>query len=187
MVAALPALALGTAGTAATATAAATAATTGLFGAAGAFSFMQTASTLGTLFSIGSTLAGGSADKAAAESQARWDDFRARQDTLRGEQEATKIKEDLARSVSSAVAIGGAQGIDISSGSPANAIQKANQDASNSWSVVRYNAANDAAANRANAYATRQRGANAYRSSRAAAGGMFSDFAMRQSDRGMSF
>lgn len=180
-------MALGSAGTAATATTAATAATTGLFGSAGAFSLMQTASTLGTVFSIGSTLAGGAADKAMAESQARWESFRARQDKVRGSQEATKIKEDLARSLSSAVAIGGAQGIDISSGSPANAMQKASRDANDAWSVALYNSEMDASARQQSAYAIRQQGKNAYRSARASATGMFTQFAQRQSDRGMRF
>lgn len=187
MVAALPALAIGTAGTAATATAAATAATTGLFGSAGAFSLFQTVSTLGTGLGIFSALAGGSAEKNLAKSQANFDDFRARQDRLKGEQEGTKIKEDLARSISSAVAVGGAQGIDISSGSPSNAIKKASTDANYAWTVAKYNSDMDASANEFDAYTTRQRGANAYRSARATAGGMFSDYANRQYDRGVRF
>lgn len=187
MVAALPALALGTAGTAATATAAATAGTVGLFGSAGAFSLFQTVSTVGSLFGAFSALAGGAAEKSMANSEAKFLEFRSRQDKLRGEQEATKIKEDLARSISTSVAVGGAQGIDISSGSPANAIKKASNDANYAWSVAKYNADMDASANNFNAYTTRQRGANAYRSARATAGGIFSDYLNRQSDRGMKF
>lgn len=187
MVAALPALALGTAGTAATAGAAATAATTGLFGAAGAFSFMQAASTIGTAMGIFSTLAGGAAEKSMAKSEAMFENFRARQNRLKGEQEATKIKEDLARAISTSVAVGGAQGIDISSGSPANAVKKATTDANNAWNVAKYNAEMAAGANEFNAYSARMRGTNAYRSARATAGGMFSDFLTRQGDRGMRF
>lgn len=187
MVAALPAMALGTAGTAATATAAATAATTGLFGSAGAFSLFQTVSTVGSLFGAYSALAGGAAEQSIANSSAKFDEFRARQDRLRGEQEATKIKEDLARSISSSVAIGGAQGIDISSGSPANAIKKAQTDANYAWTVAKYNAEMDASANEFNAYTTRQRGANAYRSARATSTGIMSDYLNRQYDRGMKF
>lgn len=187
MVAALPAIALGTAGTAATATAAAVPASVGLFGSAGAFSLFQTVSTVGSLFGAYSALAGGSAEKAMAESQARFDNFRARQDRLKGEQEATKIKEDLARSISTSVAIGGAQGIDISSGSPQNAMQKAQTDANYAWSVARYNAGMEASANNFNAYTSRQRGANAYRSARSTATGIFSDYVSKQYDRGMKF
>lgn len=183
----ISAIALGTAATSATATTAATAATAGLFGSAGTFSLLSTASTLGTFMGIGSALSGGSADRAMAESQARWEEFRARQDRLRGQQEATRIKEDLARSVSTAVAVGGAQGIDISSGSPANAIQKANQDANYAWNVAQYNSEMDARASEVNAYSVRQRGKNAYRSSRATATGMFTDFLGKQSDRGVRF
>lgn len=187
MVAALPAMALGTAGTAATATAAATAATTGLFGSAGAFSFMQAASTLGSAFGMFSTLSAGAAEKSMAKSEALFEDFRARQSRLKGEQEATKIKEDLARAISTSVAVGGAQGIDVSSGSPANAVKKATTDANNAWNVAKYNAEMNASANEFNAYSARMRGNNAYRSARVQAGGMFTDFMTRQGDRGMRF
>jgi hypothetical protein len=179
--------ALGSAGTAATATAAATAGTAGLFGSAGAFSFMQTASTLGTAFSIGSTLMGGAADQAAAKSQARFEAFRAKQEQTRGRLEGAKIKDDLARSLSTSIAVGAAQGIDISSGSPARARNAAVTDANRAWSISKYNADMGAEAYRNNAYVMRQRGKNAFRSARASAAGLASDFMSKQYDRGMTF
>lgn len=179
------AIALGTAATSATGTVAATAATTGLFGSAGAFSFLQAASTVGTGLGIFSALSGGNAEKNIAQSQANFDEFRARQDKLKGEQEATKIKQDLAKSISTAVAVGGAQGIDISSGSPQNAISKASTDANKAWTVAQYNGDMAASANNFNAYTTRMQGDNAYRSARATAGGMFTNYLSRQADRGV--
>lgn len=174
-------MALGTAGTATAG------ATVGLFGAGGAFSIMQTVSTLGTIGSMFSALGEGQAAKAEASTEAAFEKFRARQDRLRGTQEATKIKEDLAAAISSSVAIGGAQGVDISSGSPANAVKKAQRDAENAWDIAKYNAEQDAQSREFNAYTAVMRGKNAYRSSRVRAAGIFSDYMMKQSDRGMRF
>lgn len=187
MVAALPALALGTAGTAATATAAATAGTAGLFGTAGAFSFMQTASTLGTLFSISSTIGAGRAENAASQSAANWEGFRAEQERTRGRMESAQIKSDLARDLSSSIAVGAAQGVDITSGSPASARNAAITDANRAWTMAEYNAENAASAREFNAYQMREQGKNAVRSSRARAVGIASDYAMKQYDRGMTF
>lgn len=179
--------ALGSAGTAATASAAATAGTAGLFGTAGSFSFMSSLSTLGTAFSIGSTIMGGAADSAAAKSQARYEEFRGKQELTRGRLEAAKIKSDLARDLSSSIAIGAAQGIDITSGSPAAARKAAETDANRAWSMAKTNAELGAGASEQNAYMIRRRGANAYRSARSQAIGIASDFAQKQYDRGMSF
>lgn len=179
--------ALGSAGTAATATAAATAGTAGLFGSAGAFSFMQTFSTLGTAFGIGSALMGGAADEAALKSQARFEAFRGKQELTRGRLEAAKIKEDLARSMSTSIAVGAAQGIDITSGSPAAARKAAETDANRAWSISKYNADMGASAYNQNAYNIRRQGANAFRSARSQAVGILTDFASKQYDRGMSF
>lgn len=181
MVAAAAPLALGTAGTATAA------ATTGLFGTAGAFSFMQTASTLGTLFSIGSTLAAGSADNTAAKMSARWDEIRARQEQIRGQQEANAIKMDLVKSLASANARGAASGIDITSGSPVTASQAAIDDANQAWTLAKDNAQTNSDAYKTNAYTSRLRGKNAVRSARSQAMGIASDFMMRQQDRGMTF
>lgn len=174
-------LALGTAGTATTA------ATAGLFGTAGAFSFMQAASTIGTAFSIGSTIMAGSAESAALKSQAKWDDLRARQERLRGQQEATSIRNDLTRSIASANARGAATGIDITSGSPVTAVNAAITDANRAWSVARDNAETNAQASEQNAYMSRQQAKNVRRSSRTTAIGLASDFAGKQYDRGMRF
>lgn len=187
MVAALPALAMGTAGTAATATAAATAASAGLFGIGGTFSLMQTASTLGTFMGLGSTLMGGSAEKAMYQSQAQYDELRARQEKLRGQMEATQIKSDLTKSIATANARGAASGIDISSGSPVTAVQASIDDANTAWSMAKYNADMGAEAYRANANTNRLRGNNAVRSARSQAMGIATDFMGKQYDRGMRF
>lgn len=187
MATAAAAVALGSAGTAATATTAATAATTGLFGSAGAFSFMQTASTLGSAMGIFSTLAGGGAENKMYEQQARWEEIRARQEQIKGMQEANAIKEDLVKNIASANARGAASGIDITSGSPVTAVQQATQDANDAMSLAKANAATNADVSRANASTYRAKGKNAIRSSRSRAIGLASDFAMRQGDRGFSF
>lgn len=181
MATAATALAVGTAGTSTAA------ATTGLFGAAGTFSFMQSLSTVGTLFSVGSVLGGGSAENKMYEQQARMDEIRARQEQIRGQQEATAIKEDLIKNIASANARGAAAGIDLSSGSPVTAVNEAINDANDAWSIARDNAANNADVYNANAYTARQKGKNAIRSSRSQAFGLMSDFAMKQADRGMTF
>lgn len=179
--------ALGSAGTAATATAAATAGTAGLFGSAGAFSFMSTLSTVGTAFSIGSTLLGGAADEAALKSQARFEAFRGKQELTRGKLEGARIKEDLAKAMSTSIAVGAAQGIDISSGSPAAARKAVETDANRAWSISKYNADMGAAAYQQSAYNIRRQGSNAFRSARSQATGIATDFASKMYDRGMSF
>lgn len=181
MATAAAAMALGTAGTSTAA------ATTGLFGSAGVFSFMQTASTLGSAMGIFSTLAGGSAENKMYEQQARWEEIRARQEQIKGMQEATAIKEDLVKNIASANARGAASGIDITSGSPVTAVQQATQDANDAMSLAKANAATNADAYTANASTYRAKGKNAIRSSRSRAVGIASDYAMRQSDRGFSF
>lgn len=181
MAAAGAALALGTAGTA---TAAGTA---GLFGTAGAFSFMQTASTLGTLFSIGSVLGAGEADNSAAEMDARWMEIRSRQEQIRGQQEATAIKESLVKAIATSNARGAASGIDITSGSPVTAVQASIDDANKAWTVAKNNAATNAEVYQQNAYMARQQGKNAVRSARTQAFGLASDFMGKQYDRGMRF
>lgn len=178
--AALP-LALGTAGTA---TAAGTA---GLFGTAGVFSFMQTASTLGTLFSIGSVLGAGAADNSAAKMDARWMEIRSRQEQIRGQQEATAIKDSLVKSIASANARGAASGIDITSGSPVTAVNAAIDDANTAWGLAKDNALTSSEAYQQNAYMARQQGKNAVRSARTQAFGLASDFMGKQYDRGMRF
>ena len=181
MVAAAIPFALGTAGTAGAA------GTAGLFGTAGAFSFMQTASTLGTLFSIGSVLSAGGADNSAAQLDARWQEIRARQEQIRGQQEATAIKDGLIKAIASSNARGAASGIDITSGSPVTAVQGAIDDANTAWTLAKSNAATNADAYTANAANSRMRGKNAVRSSRTQAFGLASDFMGKQYDRGMRF
>lgn len=171
-------------GTAATGTAAAT---TGLFGAAGAFSFMQTASVIGTAMSGFSMLGAGDAENAAMKSQAKFDELRGRQEQLRGQQEATQIKNDLARSISSANARGAASGIDITSGSPLTAINAGIADANNAWTIAKDNASQNTAAYAQNAYVARQRGKNAVRSARTQVMGLATDFMGKQYDRGVTF
>lgn len=179
--------ALGSAGTAATATTAATAGTAGLFGSAGAFSFMQTLSTVGTALGIGGAIQGGMQEQAALKSQARFESFRAKQELTRGKLEAAQIKEDLAKALSTSIAVGGAQGIDITSGSPASARAAAETSANRAWSMAKYNADMGAGARDMNAYNLRRQGVNAFRSARSQAVGLASEFAQRQYDRGMSF
>ena len=161
--------------------------TAGLFGFGGSFGLMQTISTVGTGFSLASTIMGGQAQNAASESAARYEEFRAQQERTRGRLEAAKIKEDLAKALSTSIAVGAAQGIDISSGSPANARNAAITDANEAWSMARINADMNAGANEQNAYQMRARGSNAVRSSRSRAVGIASDFLQKQYDRGMTF
>jgi hypothetical protein len=178
-------------GTAATSTSAATA---GLFTtvAAGAavptFSLGATLSTLGTGFSIFSALSGGGAEKSLYESEARLSEFNARQEEIRGLEEANLIKRDVARALASANARGAASGIDISSGSPVTASQEALRDANNALSTAGTNAKLRAEAERMRARLARQRGRNAVRSGRLSAASILGDFSIDAAEKaGFSF
>lgn len=169
-------------GSAATGT---TAATAGLFGTAGSFSLLQTASTIGTLFSVTSTLQGGSAEQQIFEAQAAREDFQARQERLRGQAEGTEIKKQLARDIAAANARGGAAGIDISSGSPTDAVKQASIDASEAISQALINSDLAAEARLSQGRILRSRGQNAVRSSRSVARGIATEFLQNQGDRGV--
>lgn len=181
----ISAMALGTAATAATSTTAATAATAGLFGVGGSFSLGATLSTLGTVGSIFGAIQGGQAAKAQSESEARMNEFNAKQEEIRGLEEANAIKQDVARAIASANARGAASGIDISSGSPVKASQEAIRDANRAWNTAGTNAKIRAESEKVRAQIARQRGRNAVRSGQTKAVSILGNFASDQYDRGM--
>lgn len=181
------ALALGSAATTATATTAATAATAGLFGAGGAFSLGATLSTLGTAASLFGVLSAGSAEQEIYEGEARMDEFNAKQEEIRGMEEATLIKKDVARAIASANARGAASGISISSGSPVTAQKEALRDANNALSTSGTNSKIKAETDRVRANISRRKGRNAVRSGQAKAVSILGDFVSDQSERGFSF
>lgn len=179
------ALALGTAATSATATTAATAATAGLFGFGGSFTLGATLSTLGTAFSAFSALSAGRGDQGISESEARLNEFNAKQEEIRGLEEASAIKRDVARAIASANARGAASGIDVSSGSPVTAQKQALTDANSAWSTAGTNAKLRAETERVRAQIARQRGRNAVRAGQGQAVSILGNFAADQADRGM--
>jgi hypothetical protein len=181
----ISALAIGTAASAATATTAATAATAGLFGAGGAFSLGATLSTLGTAFSAFSAITAGRGEQGISESEARLNEFNAKQEQIRGLEEANLIKRDVARAIASANARGAASGIDVSSGSPVTAQKQALTDANNAWSTAGTNAKIRSETEKVRAQIARQRGRNAVRSGQGQAASILGNFAADQYDRGM--
>ena len=164
-----------TAGTAAAGTAGTVAAATGM--------------TLGTKLMIGSTIfsglssiMGGMAQQDQLDAQARMESFNAKQELIRGREEANQVRENLARSLATAQATGAAQGIDISSGSPETLAFQAMQDADESIQSIRRNARIGSATKRMSAQALRAKGKSAKTSgfvrglsSLAKAGDMFSE------------
>lgn len=181
----ISAVALGTAATSATATTAATAATAGLFGVGGTFSLGATLGTLGTAFSLFSTITGSKAAEAQSESEARLAEFNAKQEEIRGREEANAIKQDVARAIASANARGAASGISISSGSPVKASQEALRDANNALSTAGTNAKIRAETDRVRAQISRNRGRNAVRAGQSRAVSILGDFTQTQADRGV--
>jgi len=183
----ISAAAIGTAATAATSTTAATAATAGLFGVGGSFSLGATLSTLGTVGGLFSTIAGASAASSQSKLEARQAEFNARQEEVRGLEEANAIKQDVARAIASANARGAASGISISSGSPVKASQEALRDANNALSTVGTNAKLRAETERVRAQIARSQGRNAVRSGALQSASILGDFTQQQVDRGFSF
>jgi hypothetical protein len=187
----ISAIALGTAASAATATSAATAATAGLFTtvAAGAtvptFSIGATLSTLGTAASIGSTIIGSQVTKGQAAAEARQSEFNAKQEEIRGLEEANAIKMDVARALASSNARGAASGVSISSGSPVTAQKEALRDANNALSTAGTNSKLRAETDRVRAQLSRSRGRNAVRSGYAKTASILGNFAVDQADRGV--
>lgn len=169
-------------GSASTATAASTA---GLFGAAGSFSLGATLSTLGTGFSVLSLISGGQAANVQSKSQALQNDFNARQEAIRGKEEAASIKLDVARALASANARGAASGIDISSGSPVTAQKEALRSANNALSTAGTNAKLREEAERQQANINRARGRNSVRAGYTQAASLLGDFASFQGERGV--
>lgn len=174
----------GSAAAAAVSAGTATATTAGLFGAAGSFSLGATLSTLGTGFSIFSTLQGGAAANAQSEAEARQIEFQARQEEVRGKEEANTIKRDLASALATANARGAASGISLSSGSPLTAQQQALRDANNALSTAGTNAKLRAAQGRLQAQIVRRRGANSVRTGITQSASLLGDFTQNIQDRG---
>lgn len=181
----ISALALGTAASAATATTAATAATAGLFGTGGAFSLGATLSTLGTIGGIAGTVSSALSAGAVSKSEAKLAEFNAKQEEIRGKEEANAIKSDVARALASANARGAASGIDISSGSPVTAQKEALRDANEALSTAGTNAKLRAETDRQRAAIARARGRNAVRSGAVRASSILGNFALDQQDRGV--
>jgi len=177
-----------TAGTAA-AGAAAAAGTAGSVAAGAGAAAAATGMTLGTKLMIGSTIfsglssiMGGMAQKGQMDAQAQMESFNAKQELIRGREEANQVRENLARSLATAQATGAAQGIDISSGSPETLAFQAMQDADDSIQSIRRNARIGSATKRMSAKALKSKGKSAKTSgfvrglsSLAKAGGQLSD------------
>lgn len=181
----ISAMALGTAASAATASTAATAATAGLFGFGGTFSLGATLSTLGTAFGALSSITAGRADASISKSEAMLNEFNAKQEQIRGREEANLIKRDVARAIASANARGAAGGIDVSSGSPVTAQKEAITDANQAWSTAGTNAKIRAETERVRAQIARQRARNSVRAGTSQAVSILGNFVTDQQDRGL--
>lgn len=170
---------------AALATTAAGAATSGIFGAAGAFSLSTTLSTLGTAGTLFSTIQGARAESSISKSEGRFAEFNAKQEEIRGVEEANVIKRDVARALATANARGAASGISISSGSPVTAQQEALRDANNALSTVGTNTKIAAETERIRAQISKRRSRNSIRSGATRAASILGNFVTEQNDRGV--
>jgi hypothetical protein len=142
---------VGSAGTAATATAAATAATSGLIGTAGAVTFGGLASTALTGFSVLGAISGGNQQASAYKAQAQQSQLAARQEELKGRQQADNIRRSLQATLASQNAAFSARGISLASGTPANLANVSKNEASNDIQIAQFGAAQSAEANRSQA------------------------------------
>lgn len=121
------------------ATVAPVAATGGLFGSAGAFSLGTTLSTLASLGSAGLSVYSGLQQAGSLSQQAAYDDFNARQELLRGQQESNTIRENLLRTLAAQNAAYGAAGIDVGAGTPVDVQQDAMAQADRELDTSRAN------------------------------------------------
>lgn len=88
----------------------ATAATAGLFGVGGAVTTMGVLSGAATAIGVGSSIAGGFAQRNEAKQAAQDETLNAKAARLKGEQEQNRIRKSLLRDVSAATARAGAAG-----------------------------------------------------------------------------
>lgn len=145
---------VGAAGSAATATTAATAATGGLLGFGGQVTLGGVLSSALALGSAGLSLGGAMGQARALETQAEWGDFNATTETLRGEQEANRVREVLLRTLASNNAGRAAAGVELS-GSAIEVDAQAAEAAERELDIVGSNARARAAVARAKAQSQR--------------------------------
>jgi hypothetical protein len=139
---------------AAAAASAGTAATAGLLGYGGSITLGGVLNTALALGSAGLSLGGGLAQSRAMQAQAQWQDFQAGQETLRGEQEANRVRETLLRTLASNNAGRAAAGVELS-GSALDVDAEAAAAAERELSIVSGNAAARAGAARSSAQSAR--------------------------------
>jgi len=107
--------------------------------AAGITSAFGAASTVAALGSAGLSIYSGLQQAGSQVQQAAYDDFNARQELLRGQQESNKIRENLLRTLAAQNAAYGAAGIDVGSGSPVDVQQDTLAQADRELDISRNN------------------------------------------------
>ncbi len=107
--------------------------------AAGITSAFSAASTVASLGSAGLSIFSGLQQAGSLSQQAAYDDFNARQELLRGQQESNTIRENLLRTLAAQNAAYGAAGIDVGAGTPVDVQQDAMAQADRELDTSRAN------------------------------------------------
>lgn len=138
---ALTVAALGSAGTTAgvAGATATTAATAGLLGTGGAFSLGNALTSAFALASAGLSVGGAMGQSRALQAQAEWGEFNASAETVRGQQEANRIRQALLQTLASNNAGRAAAGVELS-GSAIDVDAEAAEEAERELSIVGSNA-----------------------------------------------
>jgi hypothetical protein len=108
--------------------------------AAGSSIFGTALQTALSLTSAGLSIASGLSQGQALSNRAMIEDFNARQELIRGQFEANKIKENLIRTLATQNAYFGASGIDLGSGTPVDLATETQAQADRELDLVRTNA-----------------------------------------------
>lgn len=120
----------------------------GASAAAGGIGWLSSA--LG-LMSVATTMFGSFMRGQAMDTQAAWEEFGARNEVLRGQQDANRIKDRALQQMASAAARYAAGGVDIGSGTPETMERQIQDVADRETSIARYDAKVGSAIRTANA------------------------------------
>lgn len=131
-----------------TAGAGGTAAGATLFGSTTAFSALTS---LPTILSVGSSIAGGYSGAAVSRAQAQQAELTAKQEELKGREQAAQIRRQLSASLASQNAIFAARGINPTTGTPKALAQESTSQASRDIEIARFGATQAAGALRSQA------------------------------------
>ena len=120
-------------------------------GAGTAVTLGSAASIIGTGLSVASALSGGSQQSAMYKAQAAQSELAARQEELKGRDQADKIRRSLQSTLASQNAAFAARGISLNSGTPVSLGAQSKNDASYDIQVAQFGSGMSAAAERGNA------------------------------------